>query len=80
MEIIYILVVGLIVGAVAKFLVPGRDPGGIIGTILIGIVGAFIAAYGGHALNIYRAGEPISFIGAVVGAVVLLLILRMARR
>jgi uncharacterized membrane protein YeaQ/YmgE (transglycosylase-associated protein family) len=78
--IIIILVIGLIIGAVAKFLVPGPDPGGIFGTSLIGIAGAFIAAYGGHALGIYRTGETVSFIGAVVGAVVLLLILRLSRR
>ena len=68
---------GLIVGIIAKLLMPGRDPGGFIITILLGIAGAFVATYLGQAVGWYRAGEGAGFIGAVVGAVILLLIYRL---
>ena len=68
------IVFGLIVGAIAKLLMPGRDPGGFIVTTLLGIVGAVVATYLGQAVGWYRAGEGAGFIGAVVGAVVLLVI------
>jgi len=77
MEILYTLLIGLVIGAVAKFLTPGRDPGGCIITMLIGIAGSFIATYLGQALNLYRVGEPAGFIGGVIGAMILLLIYRM---
>ena len=71
-----IIISGLIVGAIAKFLMPGRDPGGCIITILIGIAGALVGAYLGQVTGIYRPGEPAGFIGSVVGAMVLLLLYR----
>lgn len=73
MEIISVLVIGLIVGAVAKFLTPGRDPGGCLITSLIGIAGAMLANFLGAQLGFYEPGEAAGFIGAVVGAVLLLL-------
>lgn len=72
MEIIGTLVVGLIAGVIAKLLMPGKDPGGCIITILIGIAGAFVATYLGKFLGIYEPGETAGFIGAVVGAVLIL--------
>jgi uncharacterized membrane protein YeaQ/YmgE (transglycosylase-associated protein family) len=69
--------VGLIVGFVAKLLMPGRDPGGFIVTTLLGICGALVATYAGQALRIYEAGEPAGFVGGVVGAMILLLIYRL---
>ena len=68
---------GLVVGALAKFVMPGRDPGGIIVTILLGIVGALLGGFLGRALGLYQPGEPAGFVGALVGAVVVLLIYRM---
>lgn len=69
---------GLVVGALAKLVMPGRDPGGIIVTILLGIVGALLGGFLGRALGLYTEGEPAGFVGAFVGAVVVLLIYRMA--
>ncbi|MDH1263840.1 MULTISPECIES: GlsB/YeaQ/YmgE family stress response membrane protein [unclassified Pseudomonas] len=74
MGIIGTLFIGLIVGLVARFLKPGDDSMGWIMTILLGIGGAFAATYGGQALGIYDAGEAAGFIGAVIGAIVLLVI------
>ena len=76
MSIIVTLLIGLLIGAVAKFIMPGRDPGGFIVTSILGVVGAVIATYLGQALGLYRAGEPAGFIGAVIGAMVLLFIYR----
>ena len=80
MQILTMLVIGLIVGIVAKFLMPGKDPGGIVITMLLGIAGSFLAHYIGSAAGWYREGEPAGFIASVVGAIVLLLIYRMLFR
>jgi uncharacterized membrane protein YeaQ/YmgE (transglycosylase-associated protein family) len=74
MHFIWMLIVGLIVGALAKLIVPGRDPGGIIVTMLLGIAGSFIAGFIGRALGWYQPGQNAGFITSVIGAVVLLLI------
>ncbi|HZI66133.1 MAG TPA: GlsB/YeaQ/YmgE family stress response membrane protein [Thermoanaerobaculia bacterium] len=71
---------GLVVGIVAKFIMPGRDPGGIIITIILGIVGALIGGFIGQALNLYEPGEPAGFVGATLGAILVLWIYRMATR
>ena len=76
MGIIATLVVGLIVGAIAKLLVPGRDPGGWIVTILLGIAGAFVGTWLGRTLGIYSTAESAGWIASIIGAVVLLLIYR----
>jgi uncharacterized membrane protein YeaQ/YmgE (transglycosylase-associated protein family) len=73
------LVIGLIVGAIAKFLMPGRDPGGCLITILLGIAGAFIAGFLGRAIGWYEPGEPAGFIASVIGAMVLLLVYRLIK-
>jgi uncharacterized membrane protein YeaQ/YmgE (transglycosylase-associated protein family) len=75
--ILWTLVIGLIVGAIAKLLMPGRDPGGCIITILLGIAGAFVAGYLGRVLGWYQPGEPAGFIASVIGAMLLLLVYRM---
>jgi len=80
MSIIGILIIGLLVGLVARFVTPGPNPSGIIVTIVIGIVGAVIATYGGQALGLYQVGQPAGFIGSVLGAVVLLVLLRLFNR
>jgi uncharacterized membrane protein YeaQ/YmgE (transglycosylase-associated protein family) len=77
MEIIGTIIVGLIAGVIAKLLLPGKDPGGCIITILLGIAGAFVATYLGKLLGIYEPGETAGFIGAVIGAVIILLLYRM---
>jgi uncharacterized membrane protein YeaQ/YmgE (transglycosylase-associated protein family) len=71
---------GLIVGALAKLLMPGRDPGGIIVTMLIGIVGAVLGGWVGQALGMYGPNEPAGFIMSTLGAIVLLLLYRMFTR
>lgn len=80
MTILWILFIGLVVGLIARFLTPGPNPRGIIVTIVIGIVGAVIATYGGQALGLYQVGEPAGFFGSVLGAVVLLVLLRLIGR
>lgn len=77
MGIIGWIVFGLLVGIVAKFLMPGRDPGGFVMTIVIGIVGALIGGFIGRAAGWYREGDPVGFVMAVVGAIVLLFLYRM---
>ena len=67
---------GGLAGAIAKLLMPGRDPGGCIVTVLLGIAGALIAGWLGHAIGWYDTGEGAGFIAAIVGALVLLLLYR----
>jgi uncharacterized membrane protein YeaQ/YmgE (transglycosylase-associated protein family) len=74
---IWTIFIGLLVGIVAKFLMPGRDPGGFILTILIGIAGSYTANWLGQKLGFYADGEIAGFIGSVVGAMILLLIYRL---
>jgi uncharacterized membrane protein YeaQ/YmgE (transglycosylase-associated protein family) len=71
------LIFGLVVGIVAKFLMPGRDPGGFVVTALIGIVGALLGGYLGRAVGWYREGDPVGFVMAVIGAIILLVLYRM---
>lgn len=75
--IIWSIIIGLVAGAAAKFIMPGRDPGGIIVTIFLGVIGAVVATWLGQAVGWYRAGEGAGFIGAVVGAIILLFAYRM---
>ncbi|HKC24191.1 MAG TPA: GlsB/YeaQ/YmgE family stress response membrane protein [Thermoanaerobaculia bacterium] len=72
------IVFGLVVGALAKLIMPGRDGGGVIVTTLLGIVGALVGGFLGRALGLYQANEPAGFLGALVGAVLVLAIYRMA--
>lgn len=80
MGIIGTIVIGFLVGLIARFIKPGDDPMGWIMTIILGIAGAFAATYGGQALGIYHAGEGAGFIGAVVGAVVILVVYGMVSK
>jgi uncharacterized membrane protein YeaQ/YmgE (transglycosylase-associated protein family) len=80
MHIIYMLAIGLIVGALAKLVMPGRDPGGIIVTILIGIAGSMLAGMLGRQLHWYGANQGAGFLASIVGAVILLAGYRLVMR
>ena len=75
--LLYTILIGLVIGVVAKLLMPGRDPGGCIITILLGIAGAFVAGYIGRVVGWYQPGQPAGFIASVIGAMILLLLYRM---
>ena len=77
MSILGWILFGLVVGALAKLVMPGRDPGGIIVTILLGVAGAVLGGFVGRALGFYGEGEPAGFLMAFIGSVVLLLLYRM---
>jgi uncharacterized membrane protein YeaQ/YmgE (transglycosylase-associated protein family) len=79
--IIWLLIVGFIVGAIARLLLPGRDPIGVFGTIVVGIVGSFVGGFlenliEHHTLSIHSF-HPVGLIGSIIGAIVLLLLLRL---
>ena len=76
MTILGWIVFGLIVGVVAKVLMPGRDPGGFIVTVAIGIVGALLGGFLGRMLGLYHEGDPVGFFMAVIGSILLLWIYR----
>ena len=78
--IIMTIVIGLLVGIVAKFLKPGKDTGGIIVTILLGIAGSFLATYAGQALGWYTVGQTAGFIASVIGAIILLILYGLVSR
>ena len=74
------IIFGLIVGALAKFVMPGKDPGGWIVTTLLGIVGAVVGGFLGRMLGLYKENEPAGFVGAFLGAVLVLWIYRKTRK
>lgn len=80
MSMIWTLIIGVIVGAIAKLLMPGKDPGGFWITMLLGVAGAFVGTFLGRALGLYAADQSAGFIASIVGAVVLLAIYRMFTR
>jgi uncharacterized membrane protein YeaQ/YmgE (transglycosylase-associated protein family) len=80
MSIIWAIVIGFIVGLIAKFLMPGRDPGGFIVTTLLGIVGAVVASWIGQAMGIYAEGETAGFIASVIGAIIVLFVYNLITR
>lgn len=77
LSIIWSAIIGLIAGALAKLIMPGKDPGGIIVTMLIGIGGSLLFTYLGRILGFYAEGESAGFIASILGAIVLLLIYRL---
>ena len=80
MTILWMILIGFVIGLLAKMLTPGRDPSGFFITAVIGIAGSLLATFGGQALGLYSAGEPAGFIGSIVGAIVLLAIYHLVRR
>lgn len=80
MNILWAIIIGLVVGVVAKMLMPGKDPGGFIATTLIGIGGALVAGYLGRAMGWYAEGHPAGFLASIIGAILLLMLFRLMRR
>lgn len=80
MHWLWTIIIGLIVGAVAKLLMPGKDPGGFIITMLLGIAGSLVGTWLGRAVGWYREGESAGFIMSVIGAIILLAIYHLIRR
>ena len=74
------IIIGLIAGAIAKAITPGRDPGGCLITIVLGVAGALLAGFLGQQLGWYRPGEGAGFLAAIVGAVLLLILYRLVAR
>jgi uncharacterized membrane protein YeaQ/YmgE (transglycosylase-associated protein family) len=79
MSIIWAIIIGFIVGLIAKFLMPGRDPGGFIVTAILGIVGALVATFLGQAMGLYAAGQSAGFIASVIGAMIVLFVYHLIR-
>jgi len=77
MHLLWMIVIGLIVGALAKLIMPGRDPGGIIVTILLGIAGSVVAGLIGRAVGWYGEGQSAGFIASTIGAIIILAIYRL---
>jgi uncharacterized membrane protein YeaQ/YmgE (transglycosylase-associated protein family) len=75
--VLYTLLIGLLVGAIAKMLTPGKDPGGWIITILLGIAGSYVGTFLGRTLGLYQVGQAAGFIASTIGAVLLLLLYRL---
>jgi uncharacterized membrane protein YeaQ/YmgE (transglycosylase-associated protein family) len=80
MHIIWTILIGFVVGLVAKMLTPGRDPSGFFVTAAIGIAGSLLATYGGQALGLYTPGEPAGFFGALIGAIIVLVVYHLIAR
>ena len=77
---LYTILIGLLAGVVAKMLTPGKDPGGWIVTILLGIAGSYVGTFLGRTLGLYQEGQAAGFIASVIGAVILLLLYRLFTR
>jgi uncharacterized membrane protein YeaQ/YmgE (transglycosylase-associated protein family) len=76
MEFLWMLIIGLIIGALAKLIMPGRDPGGVLITMVIGVAGSMLAGLIGRSAGWYHRGEGAGFIASIIGAVLLLAIYR----
>jgi uncharacterized membrane protein YeaQ/YmgE (transglycosylase-associated protein family) len=80
LHILWTLIVGLVIGSLAKFIMPGKDPGGIVITMLLGIAGSFIGSWMGRLLGLYAESQSAGFLMSLAGAIVLLAIYRLVRR
>lgn len=75
MSILGLIITGLIAGLIARFVIPGKTkPGGLIMTTILGIIGSFVAGYLGQMLGLYQVGEPVGFLGAVIGAILVVFV------
>ena len=80
MHILWTILIGLVAGVLARLIVPGKESGGFLVSIIIGIVGALVATFLGRAVGWYQAGESAGFIGATVGAIIVLVVYHALRR
>ena len=80
LHLLWMAIIGLVIGAIAKLLMPGKDPGGIFITMLIGIAGALLAGWLGRVVGWYQEGQSAGFIMSVIGAILLLVIYRLFKR
>jgi uncharacterized membrane protein YeaQ/YmgE (transglycosylase-associated protein family) len=80
MTFLWMVFVGMVIGAIAKMLMPGRDPGGLIVTILLGIAGSVVAGILGRSVGWYAAGQPAGIVASIVGAVLILMVYRSIAR
>ena len=80
LNILYIIIIGFLAGVVAKFIMPGKDPGGFIITTVLGVVGALLATFLGRLIGWYQEGETGGFIAAVVGAIIILFVYRIIKK
>jgi uncharacterized membrane protein YeaQ/YmgE (transglycosylase-associated protein family) len=76
-HLLWVVIIGLIVGALAKLIMPGKDPGGIIVTVLLGIAGSFLGGWIGRVVGLYQEGQRAGFIMSLIGAIILLAIYRL---
>lgn len=79
MGLLWTLLIGLVIGALAKLIMPGKDPGGILITIVIGIAGSFLGGFIGRVLGLYQPNQPAGFLMSLVGALILLALYRVIR-
>ncbi len=79
LHILWMCLIGLVAGALAKLIMPGKDPGGIIVTMLLGIAGSLVAGYLGRVVGWYQTGQGAGLIMSVVGAILLLVIYRLLK-
>jgi uncharacterized membrane protein YeaQ/YmgE (transglycosylase-associated protein family) len=80
LHFLWMCIIGLVAGALAKLIMPGRDPGGMIVTILLGIAGSIVAGFLGRALGLYEPGQGAGLIMSVIGAILLLIVYRFFKR
>ena len=80
LHFLWMCLIGLVAGAIAKLVMPGKDPGGIIVTMLLGIAGSLVAGYLGRVLGLYQPGQGAGLIMSVIGAVLLLALYRLLKR
>jgi len=74
MQLIWTILIGFFIGLAARFLMPGRDPAGYIVTTILGILGSFVASYGGRAMGLYNENEPAGLLMSVLGATLVLFV------
>lgn len=80
MSFVWMIIIGFVVGLLARAVMPGRDPAGVVMTIILGIVGSFLAGFLGQVLGLYESGEAAGFLASILGAMLVLFIYRQAVR
>lgn len=80
MGILWMIIIGFVIGLIARALMPGRDPAGFIMTVVLGIIGSVIAGFLGQSMGLYNQGEPAGFLASILGAMLVLFIYRLSVR